>query len=151
MATDTEGVLNLKYLISAQGILKIIQLVFLLAAFLITHLSRYTSALNTYLFFQIITLGVFSAIFLFLVVTALGLPSRLPCISWSVTEFVLDTVALLCVFPASCAAALKSYDTDMLVAASMLGLTVCLLFAASIAISFQPVHSKLSPHINDEV
>ncbi|XP_076157162.1 CKLF-like MARVEL transmembrane domain-containing protein 7 [Alosa pseudoharengus] len=151
MATDTEEVLNLKYLRSAQGILKITELVFLLAAFLVVRTSWFTAVLDTYIFFQVITIGVFSAIFLFLILTALGLPSRLPCISWSVTEFVLDTVALLCVFPVSCAAAVKSHDVNVLVAASMLGLTVCFLFAASIALSFQPLHSKLSPHISAEV
>ncbi|KAL2079847.1 hypothetical protein ACEWY4_023640 [Coilia grayii] len=80
----TEGVLNLEYLRSPQAILKITQMVFLLTAFLLVHTSWF-AVQYVYVFFQVITLGVFIIILLFLCATTFGLPSHLPPTCWTLT------------------------------------------------------------------
>ncbi|KAL2079480.1 hypothetical protein ACEWY4_025224 [Coilia grayii] len=58
--------------------------VFLLVAFLLVHTSWF-AVQYVYVFFQVITLGVFIIILLFLCATTFGLPSHLPPTCWTLT------------------------------------------------------------------
>ncbi|XP_016136797.1 CKLF-like MARVEL transmembrane domain-containing protein 7 [Sinocyclocheilus grahami] len=129
------GILFLEYLLSKQGILKVAQLVILLVAFACVRSTWYTS-FYAYGFFEGVTLGYSITVAVFLFLTVFGVPKRAPFVNWTIAEFVLDTLGFIFISTGSIVAAVKSYDTPILVAASVCGLLASYLSVVSVVLSF---------------
>ncbi|XP_028822182.1 CKLF-like MARVEL transmembrane domain-containing protein 7 isoform X2 [Denticeps clupeoides] len=130
------SVVNVKYLRSARGLLKVAQLVVLLPVFLCVHTSWHRVS-YAFAFFHVTTLVLLVAILLFLILAALKLPSRVTWVNWDVTEFALDILGFFSLVAVSCTAAVKSCDVPLLMGASISGILLTYLLAASASLSFQ--------------
>ncbi|XP_016150323.1 CKLF-like MARVEL transmembrane domain-containing protein 7 [Sinocyclocheilus grahami] len=129
------GILFLDYLRSKQGVLKVAQLVILLIAFACVRSTWYNS-FYTYGFLEGVTLGYSITVALFLFLTVFGIPKRALFVNRTIAEFVLDTLGFIFISTGSIVAAVKSYDTPILVAASVCGLLVSYLSLVSVILSF---------------
>ncbi|XP_051991138.1 CKLF-like MARVEL transmembrane domain-containing protein 7 [Xyrauchen texanus] len=127
--------IRLDYLRSKQGILKIAQHVILLAAFACVRSTFYNN-LDSYRFYEVVTLGYAVAIFIFLVLTVFGVPKRVLFVNWAVTEFMLDTLGFIFVSTGSIVAAVKSCEVALLVTASVFGFLASYLLVCSVMLSF---------------
>ncbi|XP_052440633.1 CKLF-like MARVEL transmembrane domain-containing protein 7 isoform X1 [Carassius gibelio] len=135
------GFLFLEYLRSKQGILKLAQLVILLVAFACVRSTWYNS-LYAYGFFEGVTLGYCITVSVFLILTVFGVPKRTSFVNWKITEFVLDTLGFIFISTGSIVAAVKTYDTPILVAASVCGLLASYLSVVSVLLSFVAARSS---------
>ncbi|XP_067281045.1 CKLF-like MARVEL transmembrane domain-containing protein 7 [Pseudorasbora parva] len=133
------GLLFLDYLLSKQGILKIVQLVFLLVAFACVR-STWFNSFYAYGFYEGVTLGYSITIVLYLFLTVFGLPKRISFVNWLIAELVLDTLGFIFISTGSIVAALKSYADPILVAASVCGLLASYLLVGSMMLSFVAAH-----------
>ncbi|KAF4100535.1 CKLF-like MARVEL transmembrane domain-containing protein 7 [Onychostoma macrolepis] len=129
------GILFPEYLLSKQGILKVAQLVILLVAFACVRSTWYTSVYS-YGYFEGVTLGYSITVAVFLFLNAFGVPKRASFVNWTIAEFVLDTLGFIFISTGSIVAAVKSYDTPILVAASVCGLLASYLSVVSVILSF---------------
>ncbi|XP_050992630.1 CKLF-like MARVEL transmembrane domain-containing protein 7 isoform X2 [Labeo rohita] len=129
------GVLFLEYLLSKQGILKVAQLVIVLVAFICVRSTWYNS-FYAYGFFEAVTLGYSITVAVFLILTVFGVPKRASFVNWKIAEFVLDTLGFIFISTGSIVAAVKTYETPILVAASVCGLLASYLSVVSVILSF---------------
>ncbi|KAI1885655.1 hypothetical protein AGOR_G00206060 [Albula goreensis] len=135
-STSDGGCLNLGYVRSLQGLLKIAQVVALLIAFLCVHCSRYSGG-SAYRYFEVVTLWFFVAFLIFLVMHILRLQSKMMCINWTLMEFLHYAIGAVLVFIASIVVAVKSGQISDLVAGSVFGFIATFLLAVSIWMSYK--------------
>ncbi|KAK2887374.1 hypothetical protein Q8A67_015602 [Cirrhinus molitorella] len=129
------GVLSLEYIRSKQGILKVAQLVILLVAFTCVRSTWYNN-FYAFGFFEAVTLGYSITVAVFLFLTVFGVPKKALCVNWKIAEFVFDTLGFIFISTGSIVAAVKTYETPILVAASVCGLLASYLSVVSVILSF---------------
>ncbi|KAJ8004916.1 hypothetical protein DPEC_G00141250 [Dallia pectoralis] len=128
---------NLGYTRSLQGLLKIAQLVALLIAFICVQGTGYTSFYTSLQFFVVVTLWFLIAFLIFYLMYMFRLQNMIPCINWTITEFLHYAVGTILVFIASIVVALNSYSLSQLVAGSVFGFIATFLMAVSLWTSYK--------------
>ncbi|XP_029928724.1 CKLF-like MARVEL transmembrane domain-containing protein 7 [Myripristis murdjan] len=133
----SDGLLNLGYTRSVPGLLKIAQLVALLIAFLCVHCARGWTDLSAFRYFEVVTLWFLIAFLIFYLMYVFRLQSKIPCINWTLTEFLHYAVGTILVFIASIVAAIKSGGWSELVAGAVFGFIATFLLAVSLWTSYR--------------
>lgn len=123
---------NLDYTRSIQGLLKIAQMVALLIAYLCVHLARGWTDWSAFRYFEVVTLWFLITFLIFYLMYVFRLQSKIPCINWTMTEFLHYAVGTILVFIASIVAAVKSGSVSELVAGSVFGFIATFLLALSL-------------------
>ncbi|KAJ8290814.1 hypothetical protein GJAV_G00017870 [Gymnothorax javanicus] len=131
------GFLNVGYARSIQGLLKIAQVVTLLIAFLCVHCANAWTNYDAFRYFEVVTLWFLIAFLIFFLMHILRLQSKLPCINWTLTEFLHYAVGTILVFIASIVAALKCGQISALIAGSVFGFIATFLLAINIWMSYK--------------
>ncbi|XP_030638391.1 CKLF-like MARVEL transmembrane domain-containing protein 7 [Chanos chanos] len=131
------GFFNLGYTRSTQGLLKIAQVVSLLIAFLCVHLESIWTDYSAFRYFEVVTLWFFIAFLIFFLMYVFRLQGKIPCINWTLTEFLHYAVGTILVFIASIVAAVKSHGISALVAGSVFGFISTFLLAISLWTSYK--------------
>ncbi|RXN26319.1 CKLF-like MARVEL transmembrane domain-containing 8 [Labeo rohita] len=93
------------------------RVVIVLVAFICVRSTWYNS-FYAYGFFEAVTLGYSITVAVFLILTVFGVPKRASFVNWKIAEFVLDTLGFIFISTGSIVAAVKTYETPILVAAS---------------------------------
>lgn len=131
------GFLHLGYVRSFPGLLKLAQVVSLLIAFLCVHCAPGWTDFSAFRYFEVVTLWFLIAFLIFFLMYILRLQSKIPCINWTLTEFLHYAVGTILVFIASIVAAVKSGGHSALVAGSVFGFIATFLLAISIWTSYK--------------
>ncbi|KAK1806592.1 hypothetical protein P4O66_005093 [Electrophorus voltai] len=135
-STSDGRFLNIGYLRSFPGLLKFGQVIALLIAFLCVHYSSWTDY-SAYQYFEVVTLWFLIVFLIFLLMYVLRLQAKIPCINWTLTEFLHYAIGTILVLIASIVAAVKSYGISGLVAGSVFGFIATFLLAISIWTSYK--------------
>lgn len=136
-ASSTGGFLNLGYTRTIPGLLKIAQVVTLLIAFLCVHLSKQWTDYSALRYFEIVTLYFFFAFLIFYILHILRLQSKLPCINWTLTEFLHYVIATILILIASIVLAVNHARVSALIAGCVFGFLATFLLAISIWTSYK--------------
>uniref|UniRef100_A0A4W5PCY2 CKLF-like MARVEL transmembrane domain containing 7 n=1 Tax=Hucho hucho TaxID=62062 RepID=A0A4W5PCY2_9TELE len=136
-SSSGEGFLNLGYTRSVQGLLKIAQVVALLIAFLCVHCARGWTDFSAFRYFEVVTLWFLIAFLIFYLMYVFRLQSKIPCINWTMMEFLHYGVGTILVFIASIVAAVKSGGVSELEAGSAFGFIATFLLAVSLWTSYK--------------
>ncbi|XP_035247680.1 CKLF-like MARVEL transmembrane domain-containing protein 7 [Anguilla rostrata] len=136
-STSDGGILNIGYARTVQGLLKIAQVVVLLIAFLCVHCSSAWTDYSAFRYFEVVTLWFLIAFLIFFLMYIFRLQSKIPCINWTLTEFLHYAVGTILVFIASIVAAVKCGQISALVAGSVFGFIATFLLAVSIWMSYK--------------
>ncbi|KAL7835803.1 hypothetical protein AOLI_G00257070 [Acnodon oligacanthus] len=129
--------LNTGYVRTYSGLLKVAQVVALLIAFLCVRCSQVWTDFSAFRYFEVVTLWFFCAFLIFLIMYILRLQTKMPCINWTLTEFLHYAVGTILVFIASIVAAVKSSGISALVAGSVFGFIATFLMALSLWTSYK--------------
>ncbi|KAJ8354170.1 hypothetical protein SKAU_G00217370 [Synaphobranchus kaupii] len=136
-STSDGGILNLGYARSLHGLLKIAQVVVLLIAFLCVHCSSRWTDYSAFRYFEVVTLWFLIAFLIFFLMHIFRLQSKIPCINWTLTEFLHYAVGTILVFIASIVAAVKCGQISALIAGSVFGFIASFLLAFSLWTSYK--------------
>ncbi|KAG7469838.1 hypothetical protein MATL_G00133040 [Megalops atlanticus] len=136
-STSDGGILNLGYARSLQGLLKIAQVIVLLIAFLCVHCEPLWTDYSAYRYFEVVTLWFLIAFLIFFLMYIFRLQKKIPCINWTLTEFLHYAVGAVLILIASIVAAVKSSSISALVAGSVFGFIATFLLAISIWMSYK--------------
>ncbi|KAM4597616.1 CKLF-like MARVEL transmembrane domain-containing protein 7 [Polymixia lowei] len=136
-SSRSDGLLNPGYIRSASGLLKIAQMVTLLIAFLCVHCARGWTDWSGFRYFEVVTLWFLIAFLIFFLMYVFRLQSKIPCINWTLTEFLHYAVGTILVFIASIVAAVRSGGWSELVAGSVFGFIATFLLAVSLWTSYK--------------
>ncbi|XP_066501145.1 CKLF-like MARVEL transmembrane domain-containing protein 7 [Hoplias malabaricus] len=137
-STSTGGsFLNLGYVRTYPGLLKIAQVITLLIAFLCVHCAPGWTNVSAFRYFEVVTLWFFFAFLIFFFMYILQLQSRLPCINWTLTEFLHYILGTVLVFIASVVAAVEGRGVSALVAGSAFGFIATIFLAISLWTSYK--------------
>ncbi|XP_062841890.1 CKLF-like MARVEL transmembrane domain-containing protein 7 isoform X2 [Trichomycterus rosablanca] len=131
------GFLNLGYCRSYSGLLKLAQVVALLIAFLCVHCAPGWTDYSAFRYFEVVTLWFLFAFLIFFILYVLRLQTKIPCINWTLTEFLHYVIGTILVFIASIVAAVKSGGFSALVAGSVFGFIATFLLAISLWTSYK--------------
>ncbi|KAF7653242.1 hypothetical protein LDENG_00085750 [Lucifuga dentata] len=129
--------LRLSYGRSLPGVLKICQMISLLIGFLCVHCATRWSSWPAFRYFEVVTLWFLVTIFFFFLMYLFGLQSKIPCINWSLTEFLHYAVGTVLIFIASIIVSVKSSGISDLVAGSVFGFIATFLMAVSLWTSYK--------------
>ncbi|XP_076869414.1 CKLF-like MARVEL transmembrane domain-containing protein 7 [Brachyhypopomus gauderio] len=135
-STSDGGFVNVAYLRSFPGLLKFAQVIALLIAFLCVHYSSWTDY-SAYRYFEVVTLWFLVAFLIFLLMYMFRLQTKIPCINWTLTEFLHYAIGTILVLIASIVAAVKCHGISGLVAGSVFGFIATFLLAISIWTSYK--------------
>ncbi|KAM6967668.1 CKLF-like MARVEL transmembrane domain-containing protein 7 [Aplochiton taeniatus] len=135
--TSDGSFINLGYTRSVNGLLKIAQIVSLLIAFLCVNRARVWTDWSAYRYFEVVTLWFLVAFLLFYLLYVFRLQGKIPCINWTLTEFLHYALGTLLVFIAAIVAAVKSGGWSELVAGSVFGFIATFLLAVSLWTSYK--------------
>ncbi|XP_036395554.1 CKLF-like MARVEL transmembrane domain-containing protein 7 [Megalops cyprinoides] len=136
-STSDGGILNLGYARSLQGLLKIAQVIVLLIAFLCVHCEPRWTDYSAYRYFEVVTVWFLIAFLIFFFMYIFRLQKKIPCINWTLTEFLHYAVGAVLILIASIVAAVKSSSISALVAGSVFGFIATFLLAISIWMSYK--------------
>ncbi|XP_056619509.1 CKLF-like MARVEL transmembrane domain-containing protein 7 isoform X1 [Triplophysa dalaica] len=136
-STSDGGFCNIGYARSLQGLLKIGQVVTLLIAFLCVHCESRWTDFSALRYFEVVTVWFLIVFLFFFLMYLMRLQSKIPCINWTLTEFLHYAVGGILVFIASIVAVVKSYGIPGLVAGSVFGFMATFLIAISIWTSYK--------------
>ncbi|XP_012688041.2 CKLF-like MARVEL transmembrane domain-containing protein 7 [Clupea harengus] len=131
------GFANLGYTRSVPGLLKIAQVVTLLIAFLCVHCSKYWTDYSALRYFEVVTLWFLIAFLIFFIMHMLRLQSKIPCINWTLTEFLHYVIGTILIFIASIVVAVKNGGVSALIAGSVFGFIATVLLAISMWTSYK--------------
>uniref|UniRef100_A0A8B9JXC5 CKLF-like MARVEL transmembrane domain containing 7 n=1 Tax=Astyanax mexicanus TaxID=7994 RepID=A0A8B9JXC5_ASTMX len=92
------GFLNLGYIRTFPGLLKLAQVVTLLIAFLCIHCAPGWTDLSAFRYFEVVTVWFLIAFLIFLLMYILRLQSKIPCINWTLTVIYIYKFFTFCVF-----------------------------------------------------
>ncbi|KAJ8334584.1 hypothetical protein SKAU_G00402230 [Synaphobranchus kaupii] len=130
-STSDGRILNVPFIQSLQGMLRIAQVMVLLIAFLFVRCAPDWPYFYAYRFFEAVTLWFFFVLLIFLVMHMFRLHGKAPCINWVVTEFLNYALGTLLVFIASIVAAAQSWGLLSLITASIFGFIGTILMGIS--------------------
>ncbi|KAL0985333.1 hypothetical protein UPYG_G00155610 [Umbra pygmaea] len=136
-SSSNGGFLNLGYTRSVQGLLKIAQMVALLIAFLCVYCSPYSPDYSAFRYFEVVTIWFLIAFLIFYLMYVFRLQSKIPCINWTLTEFLHYAFGTVLVLIASIVAAVKNAGVSELVAGSVFGFIATFLLAVSLWTSYK--------------
>uniref|UniRef100_A0A3Q3WH86 MARVEL domain-containing protein n=1 Tax=Mola mola TaxID=94237 RepID=A0A3Q3WH86_MOLML len=134
--TSGDGLLNLGYIRTVPGLLKMGQTVALLIAFLCVHCVRGWPNWPAFQFFEVVVLWFLVVLLLLLIMHLFRLQGKMSCINWPLTEFFHYSVGAILVFIASIVAAVNSEGVSALVAASVFGFLATFLMAVCLWTSY---------------
>ncbi|KAI4877814.1 hypothetical protein NFI96_022085 [Prochilodus magdalenae] len=109
----------------------------LLIAFLCVHCAPGWTDISAYRYFEVVTLWFLFAFLIFLVMYIFRLQPKLPCINWTLTEFLHYALGTILVLIASIVASVKSGGNSPLVAGSVFGFIATFLMAFSLWTSYK--------------
>ncbi|CAL8288265.1 unnamed protein product [Merluccius merluccius] len=135
--TSDGGFLNLGYVRTTGGILKISQMVALLVAFLCVHCARGWPDWPPFRYFEVVTLWFLIAFLIFFLMHMFRVQGKVACINWPLTEFLHYAVGSILVLIASIVAAVKNGGISVLVAGSVFGFIATFLMAVSLWTSYK--------------
>ncbi|XP_062393633.1 CKLF-like MARVEL transmembrane domain-containing protein 7 [Sardina pilchardus] len=135
--TSSGGFANVGYTRTLQGQLKIAQVVALLIAFLCVHLSRYWTDYTAMRYFEVVTLWFLIAFLIFFIMHLLRLQSKIPCINWTLTEFLHYVLGTILILIASIVMAVKAHGIAALIAGSVFGFIATILLAYNMWTSYK--------------
>lgn len=131
------GFVNLGYSRSVSGLLQIGQVVTLLIAYLCVHLSKYWTDVTALRYFEVVTLWFLIAFSIFFLMHILRLQSKIPCINWTLTEFLHYVIGTILIFIAAIVVAIKSNGIAALTAGSAFAFIATILLAYNVWISYR--------------
>ncbi|KAM7421677.1 hypothetical protein PAMA_015700 [Pampus argenteus] len=135
-ATSSEGGLNLGYIRTIPGLLKMGQMLALLIAFLCVQCARGWTSWSAFQYFVVVTLWFLIALLIFFLMHLFRLQGKMPCINWPLTEFLHYSVGTVLILIASIVAAVKGNGVSALVAGSVFGFIATFLMAVSLWTSY---------------
>ncbi|XP_048367704.1 CKLF-like MARVEL transmembrane domain-containing protein 7 isoform X2 [Sphaerodactylus townsendi] len=130
------GCLDRAYARSCTAMLKVVQMVLLLIAFICITSSVWTDY-TAYSYFEIVTMCDFVMILVFYIVYLFRVYRMLTCINWPLAEFLHYLIGTSLLLIASFVAATKSYNTGGLVAGATFGFLATFLCFLSIWLSYK--------------
>ncbi|KAG5271235.1 hypothetical protein AALO_G00177410 [Alosa alosa] len=131
------GFANVGYTRTIQGQLKIAQVVTLLIAFLCVHFSKYWTDYTALRYFEVVTLFFLIAFLIFFIMHLLRLQSKIPCINWTLTEFLHYVLGTILILIGSIVVAVKNGGIAALIAGSVFGFIASFLLAYSMWTSYK--------------
>ncbi|XP_066547178.1 CKLF-like MARVEL transmembrane domain-containing protein 7 [Amia ocellicauda] len=135
-SSSDSGFVSAGYARSVQGMLKIAQVVVLLIAFLCVHISKPTT-LTEYSYFEVVTVWFLVVFLIFFIMHIFRLQPKMPCINWTLTEFVHYVIGTILILIASIVVIVKSYGISGLVAGAVFGFIATFLLALNIWMSYK--------------
>ncbi|CAL8299369.1 CKLF-like MARVEL transmembrane domain-containing protein 7 isoform X1 [Gadus morhua] len=135
--TSDGGFLNVGYIRTTGGILKISQMVALLVAFLCVHCARAWPDWPAFRYFEVVTLWFLFAFLIFFLMHMFRLQAKIACINWPLMEFLHYAVGSILVLIASIVGSVKSGGISVLVAGSVFGFIATFLMAVSLWTSYK--------------
>ncbi|XP_063054715.1 CKLF-like MARVEL transmembrane domain-containing protein 7 [Engraulis encrasicolus] len=131
------GVVNLGYGRSVSGLLKIAQVVTLLIAYLCVSLSRTWTDYSALRYFEVVTLWFLIAFSIFFLLHILRLTSKIPCINWTLTEFLHYVIGTILIFIAAIVVAIKAHGVSALIAGSVFAFIATALLGYNVWTSYR--------------
>ncbi|KAM7382808.1 hypothetical protein PAMP_002515 [Pampus punctatissimus] len=95
--TSSEGGLNMGYIRTVPGMLKMGQMLALLVAFLCVQCSRGWTSWSAFQYFVVVTLWFLIALLIFFLMHLFRLQGKMPCINWPLTVFGFIATFLMAV------------------------------------------------------
>ncbi|CAL8249848.1 unnamed protein product [Boreogadus saida] len=135
--TSDGGFLNVGYIRTTGGILKISQMVALLVAFLCVHCAHAWPDWPAFRYFEVVTLWFLFAFLIFFLMHMFRLQAKIACINWPLMEFLHYAVGAILVLIASIVGSVKSGGISVLVAGSVFGFIATFLMAVSLWTSYK--------------
>ncbi|XP_060104814.1 CKLF-like MARVEL transmembrane domain-containing protein 7 isoform X1 [Heteronotia binoei] len=130
------GRLDRAYVSSCTAMLKVVQMLLLLIAFICIRNSVWTDY-SAYSYFEIVTMCDFIMILVFYIVYLFRVYRLLTCINWPLAEFLHYLIGTILLLIACFVAAAKSYNSGGLVAGATFGFLATFLCILSIWLSYK--------------
>ncbi|XP_048849447.1 CKLF-like MARVEL transmembrane domain-containing protein 7 isoform X1 [Brienomyrus brachyistius] len=128
---------NTGYTRSYRGMLEIGQVLSLLIAFLCVYCELRWYGPSGFLYFQVVTLWFHIAFLIFLIMHVFDLQTKMPCINWTITEFLHYVLGFFLVFIASIVVGVQSHGYSSFVAGSVFGFIAAFLLVLSLWLSYR--------------
>ncbi|XP_048849448.1 CKLF-like MARVEL transmembrane domain-containing protein 7 isoform X2 [Brienomyrus brachyistius] len=109
----------------------------LLIAFLCVYCELRWYGPSGFLYFQVVTLWFHIAFLIFLIMHVFDLQTKMPCINWTITEFLHYVLGFFLVFIASIVVGVQSHGYSSFVAGSVFGFIAAFLLVLSLWLSYR--------------